>query len=36
MYIMKDLDCPFLTPNALVFEQKNAFPAEDDPANIDE
>ena len=36
MYNEEDPDCPVLTPNALVSGQENAFPTEEDPANIDE
>ena len=36
MYNEEDPDCPVLTPNALVFEEENSFPTEEDPANTDE
>ena len=36
MYKEENSECSVLTPNALVFGQENAFPIEDDPANIDE
>ena len=32
----EDPDSPVLTPNTPVLGQGNAFPTEDDPANIDE
>ena len=36
MYNDEDSDWIGLTPNTRVFREENAFPAEEDPANIDE
>ena len=36
MYNKEDPDYLVLTPKALIFGQENAFPTDNDPANIDE